>query len=61
LRVDLDRRRVVEERTIGPTEGSGAIYIRDVAVSRDGRSVAFAYGRNLGYLYAIRGLLNPGR
>ena len=44
---------------MAPTETSGAIFIRDVAISPDGRSVAFVYGRSLGYLYTLRGLLRP--
>ncbi len=59
LRLDLEHHRLLEERTVGPTETSGAIYLRDVAISPDGRSVAFVYGRNLGYLYTLRGLLRP--
>jgi len=57
LRFDVERRRPLEERTVGPTETSGTIYLRDVAISPDGRSVAFVYTRNLGYLYVLRGLL----
>jgi hypothetical protein len=51
---------MLEERMVSPTEASGAIYIRDVAISPDGRSVGFVYGRSLGYLYTVRGLV-PGR
>ena len=61
LRFDVDRRRVLEERTVAPTESSGAIYIRDLVVSPDGRLVAFTYGRSLGYLYLIRGVLRPAQ
>ena len=61
LRFDVDHRRVLEERTIAPAESSGSIYIRDLVVSPDGRLVAFTYGRNLGYLYLLRGLLRPGQ
>jgi len=57
LRFDVERRRLLEERTVGPTETSGTIFLREVAISPDGRSVAFIYGRNLGYLYVLRGLL----
>jgi len=59
IRFDVERRRILEERTIAPAESSGAIYIRDVVVSPDGRLVAFSYGRSLGYLYQLRGLLRP--
>jgi hypothetical protein len=61
LRFDVARRRVLEERTVAPTESSGAIYIRDLVVSPDGRLVAFTYGRSLGYLYQLRGVLRPAR
>ena len=44
---------------MAPTETSGVTFIRDVAISPDGRSVAFVYNRNLGYLYTLRGLLRP--
>jgi hypothetical protein len=57
LRFDVERRRLLEERTVGPIETSGTIYLRDVASSPDGRSVAFNYARNLGYVYVFRGLL----
>jgi hypothetical protein len=59
LRFDVEHRRLLEERTVGPTETSGALFIRGVAISPDGRSVAFVYGRSLGYLYTLRGLLRP--
>ena len=59
LRFDVEHHRLLEERTVAPTETSGAIFIRDVAISPDGRSVAFVYGRSLGYLYTLRGLLRP--
>jgi len=61
LRMDVEHRRVVEERTIRPAEPSGAIFIRDVALSPDGRKVGYIYGRNLGYLYLFRGLVRPAR
>jgi hypothetical protein len=59
IRFDVEHRRVVDERTIAPTETSGALYIRDLVVSPDGRLVAFTYGRSLGYLYQLRGILRP--
>ncbi|MGZ3444739.1 MAG: hypothetical protein ACXWLG_03940, partial [Myxococcaceae bacterium] len=59
LRFDVEHHRLLEERTVGPTETSGAVYLRDVAISPDGRSVAFAYGRNPGYLYTLHGVLRP--
>jgi len=59
LRFDVEHRQVLEERSVSPAEASGAIYVRDVAISPDGRHVAYVYGRNIGYLYLLRGLLRP--
>ena len=60
MKLDIERRRVLEERTVSPAEASGAIYLRDIAISPDGHTVAYVYGRNVGYLYALRGLLQAG-
>ncbi len=59
LRFDVEQHRVLEERTVAPPEATGSVYVRDVAVSPDGRSVAFVYGRHLGYLYTLHGLFRP--
>ena len=59
--LDVEHHRVVEDRTVRPAEASGAIYLRDLALSPDGRTVAYIYGRNVGYLYLLRGLLAAGR
>src|SRR5262249_20043855 len=40
LRFDVEHHRLLEERTVGPAEVSGAIWLRDVVISPDGRSVA---------------------
>jgi hypothetical protein len=61
MKLDLEHRRILEERTVSPAEASGAIYLRDIAISPDGHTVAYVYGRNVGYLYALRGLLGAGR
>ncbi|HET6982059.1 MAG TPA: protein kinase, partial [Myxococcaceae bacterium] len=61
MKVDLEHRRILEERMVSPAEASGAIYLRDIAISPDGHTVAYVYGRNVGYLYALRGLLTAGR
>ena len=45
---------------MAPTEIGGTVYLRDVAISPDGRSTAFVYSRTLGYLYVLRGLLGTG-
>src|SRR5262249_31720322 len=60
LRFDVEHRRLLEERTVGPIEIGGTVYLRDVAISPDGRSTAFVYSRTLGYLYVLRGLLHAG-
>jgi len=61
MKIDVERRKVLEERIVAPGEMTGAIYLRDVAISPDGRRVAYVYGRNLGHLYLFRGLLRPAR
>jgi hypothetical protein len=61
MKIDVERRKILEERVLAPAEMTGAIYIRDVAISPEGRRVAFVYGRNLGHLYLLRGLLRPAR
>jgi eukaryotic-like serine/threonine-protein kinase len=60
-KLDIEHRRVLEERTVSPAEASGAIYLRDIAISPDGHTVAYVYGRNVGYLYLLHGLLPAGR
>jgi len=61
LKLDIERHKVLEERSVRPAEPSGAIYLRDLAISPDGRTVAYIYGRNVGYLYLLRGVLQATR
>ena len=56
FRLDLETGRVVDSRTIGPSELTGAGRLNQVIVSPDGREVAFTFFRRLGYLYTLKGL-----
>jgi len=56
LRVDPQSGKVLEERSVGPTDPGGASPVSDVVLSADGREVAFSYFRDLGKLYIVRGL-----
>jgi hypothetical protein len=48
--------KVLEERSIGPSDSGGAGTLVDLVLSPDGRKVAFTYGRKVGSLYIARGL-----
>jgi len=56
LRVEPQSGRVLEERSVGPTDRGGVTQVDDVVLSADGREVAFSYSRDLGTLYIVRGL-----
>jgi hypothetical protein len=56
LRVEPQSGRVLEERSVGPTDRGGVTQVDDVVLSADGREVAFSYLRDLGKLYILRGL-----
>jgi len=56
LRLDPRTGKVLEERNIGPADRGGAGPLDDVALSPDGRKVAFKYVRNLSSLQIVRGL-----
>ncbi|HZW90375.1 MAG TPA: hypothetical protein VFF12_14930, partial [Myxococcaceae bacterium] len=56
LRVEPQSGRVLEERSVGPTEPGGVTQVDDVVLSADGSEVAFSYLRDLGKLYIVRGL-----
>jgi eukaryotic-like serine/threonine-protein kinase len=56
FRLDFTSGRVLEVRTIGPSELTGAGRLNQVVVSPDGREVAFTFFRRLGYLYILKGL-----
>ena len=59
FRVDIDSGKVLEERTVGPPDPSGAATLGFLQVNGDGRDVAYTFNRFLGHLYIVRGL--PGR
>ena len=59
FRVDLVTGKVLEERSVGPTDSTGAAAILALALTPDGRSVAFTYWHRLGSLYIVRGLWRP--
>jgi eukaryotic-like serine/threonine-protein kinase len=58
-RVDVLTGRVLEERSVGPTDSSGAVAITGPALAPDGRSMAFNYLHIAGSLYIVRGLWRP--
>jgi len=59
FRVDIVTGKVLEERSIGPTDSTGAAAILSLALTPDGRSVAFTYAQGVGSLYIVRGLWRP--
>jgi len=59
FRVDVATGKVLEERTVSPTDPSGANDIGSVVLTPDGRRVAFTYHHNVGSLYILRGLWPP--
>jgi eukaryotic-like serine/threonine-protein kinase len=56
LRIDSRTFKVLEERSIGPSDPAGAATLGAVAVSADGRDVAFNFTRTLSRLYILNGL-----
>jgi hypothetical protein len=56
LRVNARSGEMLERRSIGPADPTGATALVDVVVSPDGSEVAFTYGRFLGNLYLAQGL-----
>jgi eukaryotic-like serine/threonine-protein kinase len=58
LLFDTRRRRVVEERTVGPSDLAGVTLIPQVRITPDGQTLAFDYLRRNGYLFLIDGLLS---
>jgi hypothetical protein len=60
LRFDIARRRVVEERTFGPSDPTGVTQVSRIVITPDGRALAFDYERSFGRLVLVNGLL-PGR
>jgi hypothetical protein len=59
FRVDIFTGKVLEERSVGPTDPTGAAAIMALALTPNGRSVAFSYWHDLGSLYIVRGLWRP--
>jgi Tol biopolymer transport system component len=59
LRVDIHTGKVLEERSIGPTDLRGATSISSLALTPDGRNVAFSYSYSVGYLHIVRDLWRP--
>jgi eukaryotic-like serine/threonine-protein kinase len=59
FRVDVFTGKVLEERSVAPTGSSGAGPIVALALTPDGRGVAFSYERALGSVYIARGLWRP--
>jgi hypothetical protein len=57
LRFDIRSRRVVEERSIGPSDPTGVTRITRVRITPDGRSLAFDDERALGTLHLVDGLV----
>lgn len=60
-RYDLVSRRVVEERTVVPTDVMGITGVEHTIITPDGRNVAVQYMRKLGSLYTLDGLSPPVR
>jgi eukaryotic-like serine/threonine-protein kinase len=59
LRVDILTGKVLEERTVSPTDPTGATTFAGLALTPDGRSVAFSYRHTPGSLHILRGLWRP--
>jgi len=59
MRVDMVKGKVLEERTIEPLDPSGSTAIFALALTPDGRGVAFTYSHTVGNLYIARGLWRP--
>jgi hypothetical protein len=59
FRVDVRTGKVLEERTVGPTDPNGVTAIFNLQLTPDGRSMAFSYYYSVGYLHIARGLWRP--
>jgi hypothetical protein len=55
-RYDVHQRRVVEERTVSPSDLTGVLSVPWVRISADGQTLAFDYHRLLDNLYLLDGL-----
>jgi hypothetical protein len=56
LRIEPHTGDVLEERTVGPAELGGANTILMLAMTPDGKKLAFTYERSLSSLFVVRGL-----
>jgi hypothetical protein len=56
LRLEPHTGDVLEERTVGPAERGGASTIRMLAMTPDGKKLAFTYDRSVNSLFIVRGL-----
>ncbi len=56
LRVEPRTGAVLEERSVGPADPAGAGPLQDVVLSRNEKTVAFEFARNLDTLFIVRGL-----
>jgi hypothetical protein len=57
FRFDIGSRRVVEQRSIGPSDPTGVTRITRLKITPDGRSLAFDDERALGTLHLVEGLV----
>jgi hypothetical protein len=60
-RYDVHEQRVVEERTVSPSDLTGVLSVPWVRISADGRAMAFDYHRLLDKLYLLDGLSSARR
>jgi len=60
IRVDVRTGRVLQRLTLAPSDRTGAVYVRNVNPAPDGKGFLFAYVRNVGSLYILKGF-RPGR
>lgn len=60
VRYDIPKRRVVEERIVGPADITGLASIEHISITPDSQSIALQYLRRLGVLYLLEGLAPPG-
>jgi hypothetical protein len=56
VRYDVPNRRVLEERTLSPSDLTGVTQLVQVCMTPDSRAVAFDYVRTLGHLSLLDGL-----
>jgi eukaryotic-like serine/threonine-protein kinase len=61
MRYDLGSRRVVEERTLSPTDLTGFVAFGDIFITSDGEAIAYQYKRIHGSLYLVEGLAQSRR